>query len=83
MRAPLRKLPKALSSLGVGGFVPNRVAPFCLSSLVLAGAGPLALISFLHNHTHTRSLMGCIVKFNCAFVFYVISQGFEVFGGWC
>lgn len=51
------RLPNALSNLGVGGFGPNRVKPFGLSSVVL-GAGALALVSFLQGerqtHTHTQ-----------------------------
>lgn len=51
------RLPNALSNLGVGGFGPNRVKPFGLSSVVL-GAGALALVSFLQGerqtHTHTH-----------------------------
>lgn len=52
LNAPLRKLPMNLSSFGVGGFTANSAFPFGFSS-VLAAGGPLALVSFLHNHPDT------------------------------
>lgn len=61
---PLWNLAMTFSSLGVGGFGPNRARPFGFTSSVLAPAGPLALISFLHNHKQRQSLMGCILELN-------------------
>lgn len=48
------RLPNAFNNLGVGGFGPNRVKPFGLSSVAL-GPDALALVSFLQGERHTHT----------------------------